>query len=162
MEISKSGENSIKIKTKTVTIVTDPKDETPAEVIIFTTPNFSYTPAFPTKLVITGAGEYEVGGVAIKGEQHGQETLFKIYDQSKIMLLPSTLAVKTKGEDDFDALIMKINQKVDKNLLSVSGSDTLVLYGNEGEIPEGSEVKKMNKINLKKKEDITGFVIYLG
>lgn len=163
MEISQTGDTSLKIKTKNTTLAVDPT-KIDSDVVILTSNEVVDIPD-TVKVVIDGPGEYEVAGVSVRGERVSGQLLYHIYDdQYKVILTPSTLISTLKDEEGYDALVIKVDGKLDNDMLNVSASDTLVLYGkhvNES-IPSGENTKRMSRVNLKKKDEIKGFVIVLS
>ena len=162
MELTKHGDNSIKIKLKKLTIVTDPEKKTEAEAAIVTVgvPPKTLYEEYP--LVIEGPGEYEKNGVYIKGEKVGDGVTYEIIDGAKIHLAPSSSLEKFKEEDDIDVLIVKTMSVVDESIFSSFSSSIVVLYGPSEHITIKSEsIKKLNKVNLKNKDELIGSVIVL-
>ena len=159
MEISKVTQNSIKIKSKNATLVTDPSGKTDADIVILT--NSEATIPENTKLVIEGPGEYEVGGLSIKGDRIGDTVLYKLFDdQFSVLLVPLSAVSKVKEEDEYDVVIIHAPDIFNKKDVEALSSEIILVYG--GQSPTDESVKKLPRVNLKKKEELKGSIVYLG
>lgn len=162
MEIVKISDNSIKIKTKNVSIAVDPVTKTDSDIIIVTNESVSLVVPDDIKLLIEGPGEYEVGGVHIKGEKAGADFMYTIFDDAyRLYLLPMELISKVREDDDMDAIVIKATGEISKKDVSTLSSSVIV-YGVKGNMQEDENVKRLSRVNLKKKEEIKGFIVYLG
>src|SRR5438874_1011043 len=130
MEISKITDNSIKVKTKNVSVVIDPTTKTDADIVIITAGNVDeFMIPENTKLVIEGPGDYEVGGISVTGEKMGEEMLYTLFDdQFRVILAPLSLISKIREDDDSDAVIIHAVGPVTKKDLSTLSSDVLLVY----------------------------------
>lgn len=162
MEISKTAD-SVKIKLKKMTIVIDPTKKAEAEVVIATNgnPPKEYFDEYP--LVIEGPGEYEKNGVYIRGQKTGDFTSYEIMDGGGKMHFTTTESLeKLKDESDVEVVLIRATGKVDESIFSAFSSSVLVLYNAGAEVVLDSEtIKKMNKVNLKNREEFRGTVIML-
>src|SRR5438093_9518388 len=134
MDISLVKDNSIKIKDGRggTTIVTDPVLKTDGEIVLLTDRELDYDAekVDGKRLVIEGPGEYEIGGVSITGQEMKGDTVFRIFNSSKVCLLPASAISKIQEEDEFDAVIIKVNQRVTDDSFSVFNAKLVILYGN--------------------------------
>lgn len=166
MEVSFLKDSSIKIKTKNATIVTNPVIKVQAEVVILTSSVsvFDKEKVEGVKVVISGPGEYEVGGVAITGRDMKGETVYTVStDSMTVLLLPSSALSKIKEEDEYAAMIIEANADVKDSDFTSFPSNFFIFYGNEAHLPQGiDKPSKVGKINLRKKEDLGGSIFYLG
>lgn len=165
MEISSLQDSSIRIKTKTVEIVVDPKGVSDAEVNILTEDTgkvFERDEA--GKLIIKGPGEYEVKGVTITGEDKSGDIIYRVNDgQYTIILAASSVVNKVVIEDDesVGAVVFRLNAKFDEGALGSLSSSLIILYGNEEFAPQKNITKK-EKVNLKKKEELESSIVFLS
>lgn len=165
MEISLIKENSIKIKTKKTTVVVDPVSKIEAQIVIQMdkTLEIDLSKIEGSKLLIQGPGEYEVSGTSVKVKSVKGELVYSIEaDFMKVLLFQSSALEKIKeDEEEYSAVIIKVDDKVDDNVLSVSKE--VILYGDLSrvELPDSSKVKT-TKVNLKKQEELIGKVIMLA
>lgn len=162
MEISTAGKNSIKIKTKNAIIVVDPEKAQEQDVILLT--SYKDIQDESAKLIVVGAGEYEVGGVSIKAEKEGENIVYELFDDSyKVAIFPSATMKKIKGDDDVDAVIVHVTNKADMEKVEELSSDIILIYGDEENVViKEPEVKRLPRVNLKKKEEVKGSIVYLS
>ncbi len=161
MEISALSNHSIKIKTKNSVFVLDPDGKNlDADALIYTKPQDNPP---ENKLVIEGAGEYEVGGVYIKGEKVAGVLVYEFtYDSKKLLVVFSPLSLKSLDTEDYSVVIVKADEKLDSTNLSTIGSELVIVYGpSENVALEAGSVKHTDKVNLKKIDELKGFTIYL-
>lgn len=165
MEISRLQDSSIRIKTKTVSVVVEPKEASDAEVEILTeNTNKVFERNEGEKLVIKGPGEYEVKGVTITGERKGEDIIYRVNDgQYIIILATSSAANKIEIEDDenIGAVVLRLNAKFDEGSLGSLSSSLILLYGDEEFAPQKNTTKK-EKVNLKKKEELESSIVFLS
>lgn len=163
MEISSSQRGSIKIKTKNTAIVVDPSSVAAADVVIETSPT-KIESSPETKLTIEGPGDYEVGGVHISAQRENGDTTYRIFDDQYKILLTTASALKSLKEDaEFDAILIKVNVASTADMFGQLASEVILLYGDEENIPKNdSSLKKLPKVNLKKKEEVKGSLVYLS
>lgn len=166
MEISLLKDTSIKIKSKTCAVIVDPVSKTDGDVVILTNPADSLIDAEKvesSKITIDGAGEYEIGGMSITIIDKG-ELLYSFYaDSMKVLLLSESMLSKLKEEDEYNAIIVKVNEEVKDTVFSNLPSDLFIFYGDLEKVQLKEEnIKKVSKVNLKKKEEYEGSIILLS
>ena len=159
MEITKLGEKSLRIKSKNATFIVDPLPKAEANAFIFTTA----PEVLPENLSLYGPGEFEIAGVSIKAERAGETVSYDLLeDGRRILVLAKPTLVKDYETEEYNAVILALNEKVDDAVLSNISSELVVLYGDEAQIAlDPQNVKKAEKINLKKTEELKGFTIFL-
>ncbi|MCL4354379.1 hypothetical protein M1349_02800 [Patescibacteria group bacterium] len=165
MDISLTKDNSLKIKGKKTAIVTDPVSKTEADIVIITDSSASYDldKVEGKRLVIEGPGEYEVGGVSIVAKNIKGDLVFYITDFSRILLLPASAVSKIQEEDEFDAVIIKVQEKINEDAFSAFNSKSFILYGDLSQATLKSEnIEKTNKVSLKKTGEYFGKIIMLS
>lgn len=159
MEISLVKSNSIKFKSGKTVIVTDPVSRVDALGVILTDNNsYDLDKIEEKRVVISGPGEYEIGGISIVSKNIKGDNIFNINsDSSNILLLPSSQVSKMQGDDEYDCVVIKVIGKITEDEFSVFNSKCYVLYGNLDLVNLKSEsIEKVNKINLRRSEEITG------
>ncbi|RJQ24849.1 hypothetical protein C4577_06925 [Candidatus Parcubacteria bacterium] len=164
MEIIRINDESIRIKGKKISVVTDPDEKAEGDVFIYTTRSESRTSMANTegKLVVEGPGEYEVGGVHFRVSSDNDNLIYKIDEDSNVLLLTSKSAKKVE-EGDYTAVIIKAVEKLEEGDLSNFSSSNIVLYGKEENIAlNDANLKRIPKVNLKKKDEIQGFIVVLS
>ena len=162
MEVVRLGDKSIKIRSKNATIVVDPSTKTDADVIVIMTSGIDISFVQTAKLIIQGAGEYEVMGVAIKSEQQGNGLWISVMDDPyKILICLSTNVGKATEEEGYDALVVKATDLVQKDLLASFAQKVCIVFGSSEFLPTG-DVKIFSKVNIKKLEEVAGSIVVLG
>lgn len=163
MEIAVIKDSSLKIKSKNTTVIIDPVSKQEGDVVILTNSSSDSSLVENAKLVIDGAGEYEVGGMSIYVDDvKGELTYLFLADNMKVLLLAESALSKLKAEDEFTAVVVKVNEKVNDTILAHLTSDVFIFYQDLDKVELSSEnTKKMPKVNLRKKEEITGSIILL-
>jgi len=162
MEIQFLPKEGLKIKTKEVTFLAPPFGKIDCDVILA----FSQKEIPATdKMAFYGPGEYEISGVSIKGIMENGTLLYSISEDTQKILLGRSTASLTdmKDTEGYTAVIVRIDTKATENLLSGVSSEIVVLYGDSCE--EGLDpttIKKTEKINLKKIEELKEFTVILG
>lgn len=164
MEVSSVKDGSLKIKSKDLVISIDPTEVTEGRVVLYmSTLDQDSKPFTVDPLVIQGPGEYEIHGVSVTGRYVKGETAYSISDGTTTMLLLSSSSISgLKEEDEYSAIILKVNEEVTDTIFSTFASSVLLFFGDLGKINISSDNRKeMNKVNLKKREELTGSAILL-
>lgn len=165
MEISKLGDTGLRIKSKNVTVVVDPAAKSEADIIIHLDRNTPHDTKDITgaKLIIDGPGEYEVSGLSITGEKVGQDVMYRLDDEIFGLILASSRIVATaKEEDGEQALVVKSTAPMQADLLDSYVQDVCVVFGAADTLPQGADIKRAQKVNLRKLDDLKGAVVVLA
>ncbi len=160
MEILAVSPTSFKIKSKNTSFIINPV-KIDADVVLTTTTPHDYS-QFEGKLVISGPGDYEVSGVSIKGEKMGDGVAYTLLEENQtILILPSNKNVSTDDSENVTATVMILSEKLDE-AVNVS-SELFVVVASEDLLPQDlSNVKKVDKVNLKKIEEYKGSIVHLS
>lgn len=162
MEISRTSDNAVKIKCKNAVLLVDSTNATDQDIILSTTPGDYENYTNQVKLLINGAGEYEVSGVVIKAEKQGEGLWISVLDEPyKVLICDSENVSKATEEEGYDALIVKAKLNVQKDLLSSFSQKVCIVFGQEELLPSG-DVKRLQKINIKKMDDVAGSIVVLA
>ena len=162
MEISRLSDNSIKIKTKNSTFVIDPEAKSPeADAYVYTVAQKNIPEG---QLAIEGPGEYEIGGVYIKGEVVSDNLVYEFLDETKkVLVLSSPSAIKNLDTEDYPVVIVKASEKVESANLTTIGAELVIVYGPSENISvEPESIKQIDKVNLRKIDELKGFIVYLS
>lgn len=161
MEVAALTNKTIKIKTKNTSFVINPTGKVDSEVFVFTEKPSSYS-AFEG-LIIDGPGEYEVAGVSIKGEKVDGKVSFDFLEENqKLLVLPTSASIKTSETEEYALTVVLLDQKVDPFISGVT-SQVVALVGEDEFLPaDTANLKKVDKINLKKTEEYKGSTIHLS
>lgn len=158
MEISKVSEDCIKIKGKHASLVIDPtrtlRTKTPADFVLsFNAKNLLDTAKVENfRLVISGSGEYEIGGIKISGSRIEDDLAYQIFvDNVDIMLVNATSIEKAKDKlSSHQILLINANEKIDIAKLITLEPRVLILYGEMSEDIEGEGISKTSKFAVTK------------
>ncbi len=164
MEISRLSDTSIKIKTKTATLVVDPDVKTEADVVLHITPfEKGESLVINKRIVIDGPGDYEVMDVAIQGIDYGNFMGYSIDDGvSRVLIAPSSAIDKVKDEEGFSALVIKAVQAVDLEKISSFVPDICIVLADPMLLDHATEAKKVQKVNVRRIDDsLKGQVVVL-
>lgn len=164
MEITKLTNSGIRIKSKNTTFVVDPANgKIDGDVVLLYEKPQDYS-IFDGKLVIDSPGEYEVGGVSIKGENIGGFLAFDfLEDGQKLVIISNPDITGDVETEDSIVVLVRLSKKLDDKALSSIQSEVLSFYGPEEFLPQEKEtLKRVDKINLKKTDDLKGYLVYLS
>lgn len=159
MEISKVSNTSVKLKGKNASVVIDPSGKVDAEIVIASShpDSLAIDKVDGKRLIISGPGEYEVGGISITGKETKGGVLYQMYDQVKVLFAPSAAISFVPDDEEFDALIIKISGEIPKDAFAPINAKCVVLLGDLSLTHmTASEVENTAKINLKKTAEIQG------
>ncbi len=162
MELTVPQLVTLKINTRKGYILVDPDAGEEAKVVILSDGSDKDIVQTPENLVIFGPGDFEASGILIKGTRNDYETMYSLdAGEGRVLVVQSTSISKLADEDDYDAVIVKVVSPVEEAALSAISSKLIVVYGDPEFIPEATKANKVNKINLKKIEDLSSNVVYL-
>lgn len=159
MEISKISDNSIKLKGKNVTLVIDPTSKVDADIVIVTQPleSLRLDKLDAVRLIISGPGEYEAGGMSITGKDVKGSVTYEIHDQSKIMFTTSGSIADIVEDDEFDCLLVKVVGEIRDDVLGPINAKCVVLFGDLAmAVVKSENQEKTTKVNIKKTAEIQG------
>lgn len=162
MELTASSSNTLKVNTKKGAVLINPDSSEEAKIIILDDDADDISSKFPDSLVIYGPGEYEASGIMVKGKRADDKTMYEIDSgEGKILHALSTSISKVSTEDDFDAVVVRAISPVEEANLSSLSSKLVVVYGDISNIADSVKENKVNKINLRKLDDIASNVVFL-
>lgn len=164
MEISRLSDTSVKIKTKTATLVVDPDVKVEAEVLLHITPFENDSNLVSKKrIIIDGPGDYEVMDVAITGISYGDFMGYSIDDgTTKVIIAPSHAIESVKDEEGYAAVIIKAVAAVDLEKISSFTPDVCIVFGDPMLLDHVDAAKKQAKLNVRRiDESLKGQVVVL-
>lgn len=159
MEILKISASSIKIKGKNAAIVIDPDSKIDAQIIIATQPIESLSSSLVEgeRLIISGPGEYEAGGIGITGKSFKDHVIYTIFESVKIIFVRSDCIEAVPDDEEYDCVIVKAVSAFKDEILAPINTKCIVLYGDLTLADLKSEnQEKVSKVNLKKVAEIQG------
>ena len=159
MEVAVINNTSFKIKTKNSTFVVNPEKKIDGEVVILTEKPTDYAP-YAGKIVFDGPGEYEVAGVSIKGEVNAGKVSFDLLEEDqRLLVLTAGDTEKSKEADDYTATVVLADSEMSDSLKNITSGVVMVVGANIPSDPDN--VKKIDKLNLKKVDEFKGFLVHL-
>lgn len=163
MELSAPSSNTLKITSKKGVVLVNPSfTDTTATIVLIDDNALDISDKYPDSLVIYGPGEFESSGIMIKGTRSEKDTMYVIdTGEGKVLHALSTSIQKLSDEDDYDVVVVRAVSSVEEASLSSLSSKLVVVYGDSENIPQTVKDNTVNKINLKKKDELTSNVVYL-
>ena len=164
MEITRLTDTSVKIKTKTASLVIDPNMKAEAEVILTVVPGeVNESVITNNRIVIDGPGDYEIMDVAIQGVKYGDFLGYKIDDGiARLLIAPSTAIDKVKDEEGISALLIKAVEAFDIEKVTSFSPSVCLVFGDPMLLDHAMEAKKSPKVNIRKiDESLSGQVVVL-
>lgn len=162
MELTSPLTNTLKINTRKGNVLIDPENSDDARIIILSDNSKTEISQTPENLVIYGPGDFEAGGILIKGTRGDADTVYSIdTGEGRVLIASSSSVSKLSDEDDYSAVIVKATDTVDEATLDALSAGLVVVYGDPTFIPAHLAEKKVNKVNLKKIDELDSNVVYL-
>ena len=162
MELTSPNSLTLKIASKRGVVLINPSFVDDAKVVIIDDNLPDISEKYPDTLVIYGPGEFEVNGIMIKGARSENDTMYVIdTGEGKILHAISTSIAKLSDEDDYDVVAVKAVAPVEEAQLTSLSSKLIVVYGESSNIPQAIKDNTVNKISLKKKDELTSNIVYL-
>ena len=160
MELTVPYQQTLKITGKNGHVLFSPQTADDAKIIILD--DASDSSFDDDVLCIYGPGEYEAGGIIVKGNRQEGSTKYEIDNgEGRALHVLSDSIAKLTDEDDFDVVIVKANGPLEESQLTSISSGIIVVYGEEGNIPEKIKENKVTKVTLRKKEELPANIVYL-
>lgn len=136
MDISIVGKNSIKLKGKLTTFIIDPIQEMPktsADAIILLNgyPNIDIGRVTDSRLLINGAGGYEVGGTKISGITTSNGTLYRLSIDDLNIIIGRSTETKTEGFNVCEVAVINTDRDFNESFVTVLEPKITVLYGDK-------------------------------
>lgn len=136
MEIAVVSPSSIRIKGKQVSFVVDPtptKAKQAADAVFITQGNTLESPDIEgVRLTMSGAGEYEVGGVKITGVKSGETTSYFFTVDGITMLIAAASSLNGKESlRDVAVAVIAADTLADQSALATVANAAAVFYGEQ-------------------------------
>ena len=129
------GESSLKIKSKKTTLAIDPKtsiQKFDADAILLTGKEGDVNRITNYRVVINGAGEYEVSGLKIVGIESEDDLLFALISENVRMLVAKASSLKkisTEKIGDYQIITINTDTDVSESVITAMEPNIVVLYG---------------------------------
>lgn len=163
MDVIKVSDSGIKIKGKNVSLLVDPVGKVEGEIILeLMQKGQDYSQVANERLVISGPGEYEAGGMSIAVKKVGDLFSAIVTEQEKVLIFPSSVLEKLADDDEYAAVILCVNSKITDDAFAPLNAKAVILYGNITDATVKNEnQEKTTKINLKK-DAVNGKIFLLA
>ena len=148
MEIGLLQKSTLRIKGKTASFVVNPQEASTANAVLLLNMENPYMTE--ESVVLSGAGEYEIGGVKITGLRTETNVLYSMNLEGVDVLVGSLKALtamqhKTK---EHNVLIVLCDEVADASFLTSLATNAVIFYGETAQqVAEGFEKEKLQKLN---------------
>jgi len=134
VDISIVGKNSIKLKGKHATFIVDPSSEmpkTPGDAIILLNGfnDIDTARVADFRIIINGAGEYEVSGAKVSGAKTPKGILYKILIDDISIILGMTMQDKTEGFSACEIAVINASGEFNQSFITALEPKITVIYG---------------------------------
>ena len=134
MDIAIVGKTSIKIKGKQVTFIVDPSREIPkisSDAIILSNgyDNIDISRVTDCRIVINGAGEYEVNGAKISGATSPKGILYKLSIDDVSIIVGRAMESKTDGFSACQIVVINADGEFNESFVTALEPKIVVIYG---------------------------------
>ncbi|MBI2613299.1 MAG: hypothetical protein HYW62_00785 [Candidatus Levybacteria bacterium] len=134
MDITILGKTSIKLKGKRVSFIVDPaKDilKTSADAVILLNgqKDIDTSRVTDSRIIINGAGGYEIGGVKISGTTTDKGTLYKISMEDILVIVGRSAETKADGFNACQIAIVNTENDFNESFVTPLEPRLVVLYG---------------------------------
>ena len=134
VDIAICGKTSIKIKGKKASFIVDPTKETPktsADAIILSNgyDNIDISAVTDSRIVITGAGGYEVNGAKVSGTATPKGTLYRISIDELLIIVVRITETKAEGFNACQVAIVNTGSDFNESFVTSLEPKLTILYG---------------------------------
>ena len=134
MDIAIIGKNNIKLKGKQTTFVVDPTKDMPktasdAIILLNGLENIDTSKVTDFRIIINGAGGYEVGGSKITGAKTPKGILYKILIDDVSIILGFATDAKMEGFNACQVAVVNTNSDFNESFVTALEPKMVLLYG---------------------------------
>ncbi|MDP2649333.1 MAG: hypothetical protein Q8P10_00660 [bacterium] len=148
MEIAFLSKDCIKIKGKTLSVIIDPftlRTKTPCDAVFLLKEegDFDLSKTEGFRVLIKGAGEYELSSVKIYSQKAGESLVYELRMDGMMVLLGNVDGIEKLKDKlkEYDVAILYVPLKFDQNLITAIEPKAVVFYGDGAQ----EAVKSLNK-----------------
>jgi len=158
MDIALVSPNSIKIKGKVASFLVEPRDmkgKAQADAVItFDSSPIDISSIEGARVVLSGAGDYEIGGVKLIGLKNNEAALYYINMDNIVIMVGKASSLQNKEVvRDADVAVVFSDAAVDSSLLATINPRTVIFYGPQAQENSkllGKEVTTATKYSITK------------
>jgi hypothetical protein len=157
VDIAILGENSLRLKGKKVAFIVDPEKgmpKTSADAVILLNDgnnNVDISRVTDSRLIITGPGSYEVGGIKVSGLKTPKGIVYRILIDDITTILGSSTDTKVEGYDVCQVAIVNTTNDFSESYVTALEPKITVLYGDK----KDESAKKLGAENVSTVTKIT-------
>jgi hypothetical protein len=135
MDFQILGEETLKLKVKKVTLAVDPREKITkfdAEGILLTDKVFDLSRVGEYRVVIEGAGEYEVGGQKIAGTKSNGGIVYELIgDSANVLIARASVLNKIPADelDDYKIVVINVDTEINQTSITAMEPSLVILYG---------------------------------
>lgn len=138
MDISIVEKSSIRLKGKSASFIIDPSGVMPktsadAVILLSGIQNMDTSRVADSRLVIDGAGEYEVNGAKISGTATPKGILYKLLIDGVLIILGRTVELKPEGFSDCQVAVINADDEFNESFVTSLEPKIIVVYGDKKE-----------------------------
>lgn len=157
MDITILSKDSLKIKIKKTTVIIDPNKETPktdADAILALSENVDKERINEYRVLINGAGEYEVSGLKISAFLATTDLIFSFNLETceAILAKASSLSkISTDKIKDYSVVVVNADSDINQSIITSMEPRIIIVYGEKA----NEAVKTLGKENLVKSSKVS-------
>ena len=134
MDIAIFGKTSIKLKGKKVSLIVDPSKAMPktsADGIILLNGygDIDISRVTDSRIIIDGAGGYEIGGAKISGTTTNKGTLYRIVIDEIVIIIGRAAETKAEGFSACQVAIVNTDSDFNESFVTALEPKMVLLYG---------------------------------
>lgn len=134
MDISIIDSNTVKLKSRQAAFIVDPSKQMPktsadAIILLDGKENIDVARVTDSRIIISGPGEYEVGGVKISGIKTPKGTIYRFSIDEISVILGYAIEAKTEGFNACQIAIVNTNSDFSESFVTALEPKMTVLYG---------------------------------
>ena len=159
MEISRLSDDSIKLKGKTASLIVNPeKVSEDFQGALYLTSGSSKNPLYGQGIAIDSPGEYEIGGVKIKGVRKDDSMMYTMeIDGVNLIIGKLSTLEKMQGKyQDLALACIEVDSPIDPSFMSTVASSYLIYFGKKADELSQTflkgEVEKTSKLSTTKEK----------
>jgi len=158
VDIAVIGKNNIKLKGRETTFVVDPTKDMPktqahAIILLNGFENIDTSKVTDFRIIINGAGGYEVGGSKISGTKTPKGTLYKILIDDVSIILGFATDAKLEGFNAPQVAVVNTSSDFNESFVMAMDPKIAVLYGEKKK--ESAKALGAENVSLVSKISIT-------
>jgi hypothetical protein len=135
MEIIYLENKSLRIKGKKASLIVDPNSlmaKTAADaVLILRDTTFDLKKVDEYRLIISGPGEYEIGGIKISGKKSEEDFVYSLVIDKMEMIIGKAEAISRLGDKikEHQIAVLRVDEELQESVITAIEPKMVVLYG---------------------------------